>query len=161
MFVYGINFMTWPLVDMVLFLILPAIVMFLGGMIFFGFMDGFMEGLEHLIESISNTISYSRILALNMAHAGFAKTFIFLAGLTGAVTLHNILDSLANGSLNPIVFIGMLVLGTVFVLLMEGLLSFIHTLRLHWVEAFLKFYAGTGYEYKPLTLPQTWTTTST
>lgn len=159
-FYYGINFMTWPMIEMLLFLILPALVMFLGGMIFFGFMDGFMEGLEHLIESISNTISYSRILALNMAHAGFAKTFIFLAGLTGAVTIHNILDSLGNGSLSLIMFIGMLVLGTVFVLLMEGLLSFIHTLRLHWVEAFLKFYAGTGYEYKPLTLPHTWTTTS-
>ena len=34
----------------------------------------------------------------------------------------------------------------------EGLLSFIQTLRLHWVEWFLKFYSGDGYEYKPLAI---------
>ncbi|MFX0167775.1 MAG: V-type ATP synthase subunit I [Candidatus Hodarchaeota archaeon] len=164
-FQFGINFMAWPLIEMLIALILPAVIMFLGGMVAFGFMDGFMEGLERLIESISNTISYSRILALNMAHAGFAKTFIFLAGFTGAVELFNILEQLfPAGQLNFgtfLTFIGMIILGTVFVLLMEGLLSFIHTLRLHWVEAYLKFYAGTGYEYKPLTLPQKWTTTPT
>jgi vacuolar-type H+-ATPase subunit I/STV1 len=120
-----------------------------------------MEGLEHLIESISNTISYSRILALNMAHAGFAKTFLFLAGVATAEIMAIIAQLQTGGIMFIIMFSGMLVLGTVFVLLMEGLLSFIHTLRLHWVEAFLKFYAGTGSEYKPLTLPQTWTTTST
>ncbi len=159
-FQFGINFMAWPTMEMLLFLILPAIIMFFGGMIFFGFMDGFMEGLEHLIESISNTISYSRILALNMAHAGFAKTFLFLAGITAA-EINSILAQLANAdTMLLIMFFAMLVLGTVFVLLMEGLLSFIHTLRLHWVEAFLKFYAGTGYEYKPLCISHNWTITS-
>ncbi len=160
-FQFGINFMAWPIVEMVLFLILPAIIMFLGGMVFFGFMDGFMEGLEHLIESISNTISYSRILALNMAHAGFAKTFLFLAGITAA-EINSVIFQLGTGTITLwITFFALLVLGTVFVLLMEGLLSFIHTLRLHWVEAFLKFYAGTGYEYQPLRIPKNWTITST
>ncbi|MFX1319118.1 MAG: V-type ATP synthase subunit I [Promethearchaeota archaeon] len=160
-FQFGINFMMWPIVEMGLFLILPAILMFLGGMVFFGFMDGFMEGLEHLIESISNTISYSRILALNMAHAGFAKTFLFLGGIA-VVEINAIILQLSTGDIMTwVMFIAMLILGTVFVLLMEGLLSFIHTLRLHWVEAFLKFYAGTGYEYRPLSLPETWTITST
>ncbi|MFX1565900.1 MAG: V-type ATPase 116kDa subunit family protein, partial [Promethearchaeota archaeon] len=160
-FQFGINFMMWPIIEMVLFLILPAIMMFLGGMVFFGFMDGFMEGLEHLIESISNTISYSRILALNMAHAGFAKTFLFLGGIAAAEVNAIIAQLSTSGIMTWVMFFAMLVLGTVFVLLMEGLLSFIHTLRLHWVEAFLKFYAGTGYEYKPLRLPENWTITST
>jgi V/A-type H+-transporting ATPase subunit I len=159
-FQFGINFMSWPMIEMALFLITPAAIMFLGGIIAFGFMDGFMEGLERLIESISNTISYSRILALNMAHAGFAKTFLFLGGVAVAELFH-ILAQLGSGELSLIMFILMLVVGTIFVLLMEGLLSFIHTLRLHWVEAFLKFYAGTGYEYKPLTTPQNFTTMST
>ncbi len=160
-FQFGINFMMWPIVQMAFFLILPAVIMFGGGMVAFGFMDGFMEGLEHLIESISNTISYSRILALNMAHAGFAKTFLFLGGILSAELFSILIQIQEGGIMFLLTLIGMLVLGTVFVLLMEGLLSFIHTLRLHWVEAFLKFYAGTGYKYDPLTMPQNWTTTST
>lgn len=158
-FQYGINFMSWPLIDMILFLIAPLLVMLLGGMLAFGLMEGFMEGIEKLIESISNTISYSRILALNMAHAGFAKTFLFIGGVAAAELFAILAQIQTGGFMFLITLIGMLVLGTVFVLLMEGLLSFIHTLRLHWVEAYLKFYAGTGYEYEPLTLPDRWTTT--
>ena len=159
-FQYGINFMSWPLINMILFLIAPLLVMLLGGMVVFGVMEGFMEGIEKLIESISNTISYSRILALNMAHAGFAKTFLFIGGVAVA-EINGILAQISTGGFSfLLMLIGMLVLGTVFVLLMEGLLSFIHTLRLHWVEAYLKFYAGTGYEYKPLALPGQWTTTT-
>jgi vacuolar-type H+-ATPase subunit I/STV1 len=157
-FQYGINFMSWPMMDMVLFLILPLLVMLLGGMVAFGVMEGFMEGIEKLIESISNTISYSRILALNMAHAGFAKTFLFIGGVTTA-ELFAILAQISGGSLSIVTFILMIFIGTIFVLLMEGLLSFIHALRLHWVEAYLKFYAGTGYEYTPLSVPDRWTTT--
>ena len=158
-FNYGINFMSWPLIDMVLFLILPAVIMFVGGVVVFGVMEGFMEGIEKLIESISNTISYSRILALNMAHAGFAKTFLFIGGVVAA-EINSILYQIATeGVMFILMLIGMLLLASVFVLLMEGLLSFIHSLRLLWVEAFLKFYAGTGHEYKPLALPEQWTTT--
>ncbi|MFX1474173.1 MAG: V-type ATP synthase subunit I [Promethearchaeota archaeon] len=168
----GINFMDWfswdckvqpnlfgsAILDALILLIIPLLVMMFGGMIASGFMEGFMEGLEHLIASISNTISYARILALNMAHAGFAKTFLFIGGVTDTL-----IEAVRHGmfytqEISLMMFIVMALVGTIFVLIMEGLLSFIHTLRLHWVEAYLKFYAGTGYEYKPLTLPSKWTT---
>ena len=177
LFTKGINFMDWmifwdahlgplggnvfgnPMVDMVVLIILPLIIMFVGGIIAFGFMEGFMEGIEKVIESISNTISYARILALNMAHAGFAKTFLFLGGVS-VTTMTWILAAIGNGTLNIMMFVLMLLIGTIFVLFMEGLLSFIHALRLHWVEAYLKFYGGTGYKYEPLALPTRWTTTT-
>jgi V/A-type H+-transporting ATPase subunit I len=179
LFTKGINFMDWftfwdihlpcggnvfcsPLLDFAILIIIPLVIMFVGGIIAFGFMEGFMEGIEKVIESISNTISYARILALNMAHAGFAKTFLFLGGV--AVTesmwiLANIINpALTGAAIMPfIMFLLMLMIGTIFVLFMEGLLSFIHALRLHWVEAFLKFFAGTGHTYTPLTLPARWT----
>jgi len=148
------------MIDMAIFIIVPLVIMFVGGIVAFGFMDGFMEGIEKVIESISNTISYARILALNMAHAGFAKTFLFLGGVT-VTTITAITAAIGNGTLNIMMFIVMLLVGTIFVLFMEGLLSFIHALRLHWVEAYLKFYAGTGYKYEPLSLTSHWTTTST
>lgn len=157
-FNYGINFMSWPMIEMVLLLILPLVIMLVGGMVVFGFMTGFMEGIEKLIESISNTISYSRILALNMAHAGFAKTFLFIGGVAAAEITIIFTQIESGGVLFIVSLIAMLLIGTIFVLLMEGLLSFIHSLRLLWVEAYLKFYAGTGIEYKPLMIPAKWTT---
>ncbi|MGO8806940.1 MAG: V-type ATPase 116kDa subunit family protein, partial [Candidatus Bathyarchaeia archaeon] len=39
--------------------------------------------------------------------------------------------------------------GNIFVLALEGLIVFIHTLRLHFYEWFSKFYQGTGSEFKP------------
>lgn len=159
-FQFGINFMNWPTLEMVVALIIPLLIMIFGGMWAFGFMEGFMEGIERLIESISNTISYSRILALNMAHAGFAKTFLFIGGVATAELFSILLQIQTEGIMFILMFIVMLLVGTIFVLLMEGLLSFIHTLRLHWVEAYLKFYAGTGYDYEPLKLPTRWTTTA-
>ena len=91
-----------------------------------------MEGLEFVLALLSNTISYGRIVALNAVHA--ILSVLILEPFVGF------------GSVFWIVGI---VLGTVLVGLLEGILSFIHTLRLHWVEWFSKFYSGTGKEFKP------------
>jgi V/A-type H+-transporting ATPase subunit I len=164
LFTKGINFMSWfdwrdptqpnmfgsALGDVTILFIGPLIAMIGGGMLASGFMAGFMEGLEHFIASISNTISYARILALSMAHAGFSKTFLIMAGI--AEPIWGVIPS------NLLSFLLVMMIGTIFILLMEGLLTFIHTTRLHWVEAYLKFYAGDGHRYEPLTLAAKWTT---
>jgi len=165
LFTKGINFMSWftwsdptqpnmfgsAMADVIVLFIGPLIAMIGGGMLASGFMAGFMEGLEHFIASISNTISYARILALSMAHAGFGKTFLIMAGIASPPIWGVIPSSLLS-------FILVMMIGTIFILLMEGLLTFIHTTRLHWVEAYLKFYAGDGHRYEPLTLAAKWTT---
>ncbi len=133
-------------------LILPLIIMFIGRVVTEGPIEGGIGVLESLIASVSNTISYARILALNMAHEGFGKTFITLGGV-------NPEHGLAAITLSPMFIMSFLV-GTLFIMIMEGLLSFIHTLRLHWVEWFLKFYEGEGIEFQPFTIKRYYTTTS-
>jgi len=143
------QFVTSPIF---LLLILPLVLMFIGRVVTEGPIEGGIGVLESLIASISNTISYARILALNMAHEGFGKTFITLGGV-------NPEHGLAAITLSPMFIMSFLV-GTLFIMIMEGLLSFIHTLRLHWVEWFLKFYEGEGIEFQPFKIERYYTTTS-
>jgi len=96
------------------------------------------EGGDLLTRFLSNTISYSRILALLMAHWALILVTYTIAGLVGT---SNILTLILGG----IIIVG----GNIFVLALEGLIVFIHTLRLHFYEWFSKFYAGTGFEFHP------------
>lgn len=89
---------------------------------------GVTEALEALVMSFSNTVSYARILALKMIHSAFSILFL------------------------PTSIIGMIMfpIGTLFlIMIFEGMLAFLHTLRLHWIEWFTKFYSGTGRPFQP------------
>ena len=96
------------------------------------------EGGDLVTRLLSNTISYSRILALLMAHWALILVTYTIAGLVGTAS---ILTLIVSG----IIVVG----GNIFVLALEGLIVFIHTLRLHFYEWFSKFYAGTGKEFNP------------
>ena len=96
------------------------------------------EGGDFFTRLLSNTISYTRILALLMAHWALLLVVYQISGLIGT---GNTLTLILGG----IVIIG----GNIFVIALEGLIVFIHTLRLHFYEWFSKFYAGTGVEFKP------------
>ena len=87
---------------------------------------------------LSNSISYTRILALLMAHWALLLVIYTIAGLVG------------YASIPALIISGIIiVVGNIFVLGLEGLIVFIHTLRLHFYEWFSKFYEGTGTEFKP------------
>jgi V/A-type H+-transporting ATPase subunit I len=119
-----------------LYIALPAIIMILARTALHG-MDGFGHSLESLISSLSNSISYGRILALALTHGAFSRILLMFLGLQETAL------AIVGGVMW--VFLTFLL-----ILCFEGLLSFIQTLRLHWVEWFLKFYSGDGYAYKPL-----------
>jgi V/A-type H+/Na+-transporting ATPase subunit I len=99
------------------------------------------EGGDLVTRLLSNTISYSRILALLMAHWALLLVTYTVADLVNPVGSTSILNLIFAG----IVIVG----GNIFVLALEGLIVFIHTLRLHFYEWFSKFYQGTGTEFNP------------
>jgi V/A-type H+-transporting ATPase subunit I len=106
----------------------------------------FFEGGDFMIRLLSNTFSYSRILALLMAHWALIMVTYVVAGLVGSASP---LDLAISGII--------IAVGNVFVLALEGLIVFIHTLRLHFYEWFSKFYQGTGTEFNPLKQNSTYT----
>jgi V/A-type H+-transporting ATPase subunit I len=100
----------------------------------------FFEGGDFLTRLLSNTISYSRILALLMAHWALMMVIYTVAELVAPA---------GSGPLALVLAGIVIVFGNIFVLALEGLIVFIHTLRLHFYEWFSKFYAGTGTEFTP------------
>jgi V/A-type H+-transporting ATPase subunit I len=95
------------------------------------------EGGDFFTRLLSNTISYSRILALLMAHWALLLVVYQVSGLVEGL-----------GVLGLVLSAVVVVFGNLFVMALEGLIVFIHTLRLHFYEWFSKFYAGTGTEFK-------------
>ncbi|MHA1405779.1 MAG: V-type ATP synthase subunit I [Candidatus Heimdallarchaeaceae archaeon] len=102
------------------------------------FFSGMGMGLMNLLESfssfISNTISYGRLLAMLIAHVVFLSVINILAAQFQLVILQILI----------------LILGNIFVIVLEGVLVFVQTLRLHFYEFFSKFYEGSGIPYKPI-----------
>lgn len=83
-----------------------------------------------IIEMLSNTISYSRIGIMLLVHSALLVT---------------VNDSFAAGG-GYAVLIG----GNIGIMLIEGLIVYIQTIRLHLYEWFPKWYAGEGVEFKKI-----------
>ena len=97
-----------------------------------------VESGDLMTRLLSNSISYTRILALLMAHWALLLATYTVAGLIGG-------SSVTGLVISGIVIVG----GNLLVIALEGLIVFIHTLRLHFYEWFSKFYQGTGTEFSP------------
>jgi V/A-type H+-transporting ATPase subunit I len=102
------------------------------------FVQRVFESGDLVTRLLSNTISYTRILALLMAHWALILVVYTVAGLIGSASILTIF-------LSGIIIVA----GNVFVLALEGLIVFIHTMRLHFYEWFSKFYLGTGTPFAP------------
>jgi len=87
---------------------------------------------ETFLSILSNVASYSRVLALAMAHMGLMLVIMEIVKMFNSV----------------IAIIAIVVFGNLFVIMLEGLLAAIHALRLTFYEFFGKFYSADGIPYK-------------
>jgi V/A-type H+-transporting ATPase subunit I len=152
--VYQLNFNRW-LEGPILFPLIPFIFLIFGKVAIVRILkasghqpkEADLQGslLERVFESgdlvtrlLSNTMSYARILALLMAHWALLLVTYTISGMVFQMPGLGIV-------LGTIIIVG----GNIFVIAFEGLIVFIHTLRLHFYEWFSKFYQGTGVIFDP------------
>lgn len=117
-------------------LMTPAVAGLIMGIVLLGSSLGWLGiimGPIEFIGLIGNVLSYLRIAAIGLASVYLAKVANDIAGLAGSLVVGIILATLIH-ALN-------LVLGT--------FSPTIHSLRLHYVEFFRKFYEGGGRPYRP------------
>ncbi len=98
----------------------------------------FFETFDRLLAFFSNTLSFIRLGAFAMNHAGLFLAFYIMARMSNS----------AFGS-----FISLL-LGNLLLIFLEGLVVFIQAVRLEFYEFFSKFYSGDGREFKPVKYQQ-------
>ena len=96
--------------------------------------QAFFELFETLLSYFSNTLSFVRIGAFAIIHGAMMQVVLELSGAE-------------TGNIN---WVG-IILGNLFVCLMEGLVVGIQVLRLEYYEIFSRFYKGSGKKFKPYT----------
>lgn len=106
-----------------------------------------LTGWLELTRLLSSVISYVRILALNMATTWMSRTFVLLGGLVVGV-------SVAGPFLSGI----LLLFSHFFIVFISIFATFAHSLRLHYVEFFGRFFIGGGTKFSPLTSERAYTT---
>lgn len=110
--------------------------MITGSNIFVGFGQGLL-GLTDVAGITGDIVSYSRIMALGVASANIGMAFNLLV---------SVFPPVVRFTLGIIVFIALHFLN----IFIAFLGAYVHSLRLHFVEMFGKFYTGGGRKLEPL-----------
>lgn len=97
------------------------------------FTSSFFELFESMLSYITNTVSFVRIGAFAINHAGMMLVVKVIADMAGSA-----------GS------IPVMIIGNIFVTCLEGLIVGIQVLRLEFYEIFSKFYKGDGRQFCPI-----------
>lgn len=96
-------------------------------------MQNFFEVFEYLLSYATNTMSFLRVGAFVLVHAGMMLVVFTLAGMTSGIG-----------------YVLIVVVGNVFVMGLEGLLVGIQVLRLEFYEMFSRFFDGEGRPFHPV-----------
>jgi V/A-type H+-transporting ATPase subunit I len=103
--------------------------------------ESLVEVFEGVLSYFSNTISFVRLAAYSMSHAALlAATFMVAADVKHF--------SPGGGPLA----IGVIIVGNLFALVLEGIICSVQALRLEYYEFFGKFFFGGGQPFKPFRL---------
>ena len=100
---------------------------------FTGIVSGLIELMEIVLGFLANTVSFIRIAAFGLVHAGLAMAIFSLADSVNGV-----------GSVLIIIF------GNIFIIMLEGLIVSIQSVRLEFYEFFSRFFKEGPVGYKPL-----------
>lgn len=98
------------------------------------YIESGFEGIETILSTLSNAISFIRVGAFALNHAGLFLAFLVISELMPNVALEFLI----------------LLIGNILILVLEGLVVFIQGLRLQYYEMFSKYFSGNGVEYKPI-----------
>lgn len=101
---------------------------------------GLFEAADTTIMFLSNTISYARILILVLIHAMVSEVIYTIGELLKAAPYIGLM----------IYYLFIIGATVILILGLEGLVVYIHTIRLHFYEWFTKFYRAGGTQYMPL-----------
>jgi len=96
------------------------------------FVEGFFELFETLLSYVSNTVSFLRIGAYAISHAGMMMVVYMLSAGAGGESLFG------------------LILGNILITGLEAALVSIQVLRLEFYELFGRFYMGGGRKFTPV-----------
>ena len=99
---------------------------------------GLGELVEKTLQVLINTLSFARVGAFALAHAGLASAVVALAEAAG----------------HGIGFWLILVVGNLLILAIEGLIVSIQTTRLVLFEFFIRFLRSSGRQFRPLPSPE-------
>lgn len=100
------------------------------------FVESFFELFETVLSILSNTISFVRIGAFALTHAGFFIAF-------------HILSDMVTASSGKAGGLAIMIIGNIVIIVLEGLIVGIQCLRLVYYELFSRFFEGKGSEFKP------------
>jgi V/A-type H+-transporting ATPase subunit I len=98
--------------------------------------ENFFELFDDLLSFITNTVSFVRIGAFALSHAGMMFVVFLLANTTATA-------GFGSGNLAVVIFGNILIMG------LEGLVVGIQGLRLEFYELFSRFYSGDGVDFIP------------
>jgi len=99
-----------------------------------------IEVFEAVLLYMANTLSFARIAAFALAHAGLS------------FAVFEIMRAARAFPGGPVWAVCVFIAGTLIILLLEGLIVAIQSMRLQYYEFFNKFFRGEGREYQPFSL---------